>query len=341
MEAFHSVNSEYDDFAVEVSTDGGLSFQWVFNVTATGSPILYEADLPAVTSGEIIVRVVDEDRTIGNGATDSLFVDFLAIETVNPQAPLAEVTVAASDPSALEGDAADPGAFTVSRSDPVGSLTVFYTVEGSATPDADYQSLSGSVVIANGTLDAVVTVSSIDDSLVEGDESVELVLSIGADYRLGMPSSATVVIADDDVSGSEFRAVTESTVYGRVVSGDHTSTHFADGSFEVIDEELYAGQKRSRLEHQWTFITTGSNLSFHLVGDRQGPVNEGVSFGYSTDGSSWSPMSVSLNGTAQTFVLPSTVTGTIYVRVIDDDRNRNEGTIDTIRIDEMFLQSSG
>ena len=46
------------------------------------------------------------------------------------------------------------------------------------------------------------------------------------------------------------------------------------------------------------------------------------------------------DGTPQSFALPASVTGTVYVRLTDDDSSRNEATVDTIAIDEMFFLPS-
>jgi len=113
------------------------------------------------------------------------------------------VTIAATDSSAAEAGL-DPGTFRVSRTGSTASpLTVFYTVGGSATNGTDYQSLSGSVTIPGGSSTALITVTPIDDSLMEGSESVVVQLQVNAAYTIGSPSSATVMIADNDVTGPD------------------------------------------------------------------------------------------------------------------------------------------
>ncbi len=67
--------------------------------------------------------------------------------------------------------------------------------------------------------------------------------------------------------------------------------------------------------------------------------SEGFTFSYSTDGSSWTVMPLTASGVQESFVLPSGTQGTLFIRVVDDDRTRNENTIDTIRIDEMLFRS--
>ena len=77
-------------------------------------------------------------------------------------------------------------------------LTVNYTVGGTATNGVDYQLLSGNVVIAANFSSAAITVTPLDDNVVEGDETVIVALSSNTTYMVGSPNSATVTIADND-----------------------------------------------------------------------------------------------------------------------------------------------
>jgi hypothetical protein len=116
----------------------------------------------------------------------------------NDQAQPPTVTVAATDANAAEAGL-DRGTFTVSRTgDTSSALTVNYTIAGTAINGTDYQSLSGSVSIPAGAASAVVTVTPIDDTTVEGNETVILTVSGNAAYTVGSPSGATITIADND-----------------------------------------------------------------------------------------------------------------------------------------------
>src|SRR6185369_10594041 len=120
--------------------------------------------------------------------------------TDNDVAPLPVVTIVATDANASE-TASDPGVFTVSRTGATtSSLQVNYTIGGSASNTSDYSTLSGSVIIGVGSSSATITVTPVDDSAVEGDETVTLTLSASATYTIGSPSSATVTITDNDVA---------------------------------------------------------------------------------------------------------------------------------------------
>lgn len=112
---------------------------------------------------------------------------------------LPTVTIAATDASAAEAGR-DPAVFTVTRTGATTqALTVGYTVSGTATSGNDYTALSGSVTIPLGALSATVTLTPIDDALVEPSESIVLTLSANAAYSLGAPTSAMAAISDNDV----------------------------------------------------------------------------------------------------------------------------------------------
>ncbi len=120
--------------------------------------------------------------------------------TIAPPPPpnLPIVTIVASDPYAAEAHR-DPGTFIVSRTgSTASSLTVAYSIGGTATNGTDYQMLSGVVTIPKGAGSAKVTVKPYDDTQPEGSETVVLTLSATTAYTPGSPANATVTIADND-----------------------------------------------------------------------------------------------------------------------------------------------
>ena len=108
------------------------------------------------------------------------------------------VSVVASDPTAAEGSPADSGRFTISRSGAATDrLLVSFGIGGTATEGVDYARLSD-VEFAPGVSSVFVFVDVIDDTVVEGSETVTLTLAPTFVYTVGSPSSATVTIADND-----------------------------------------------------------------------------------------------------------------------------------------------
>ncbi|MBW3539809.1 MAG: hypothetical protein KY476_06025 [Planctomycetes bacterium] len=113
---------------------------------------------------------------------------------------LSTVTVAAGFDQPLE--IGDMGELIFTRDgDTSSDLTVFYTVSGTATPATDYEELPGSVTIFAGATSESIGVFTIDDTLIEGDETVVVTLSTDASYTVGSPDTATITIIDDESGG--------------------------------------------------------------------------------------------------------------------------------------------
>lgn len=115
-------------------------------------------------------------------------------------APLPAVTITANDSTATEAGPTT-GQFTVTRTGNTASaLTVYFTVSGTATSGSDYTSIGTSVTIPKKSASVVKTVTPVNDTLVESNETVVVTLSSNAAYTVGSPSSATVTITSDDVT---------------------------------------------------------------------------------------------------------------------------------------------
>ena len=102
-----------------------------------------------------------------------------------------------------------PGRFTVTRSGSTGTVTVLYSVRGSAvssdytTPDFTPPTTTatpgtGSVTFIQGETSHFITITPIDDDVIEGKESVIISLTSNAAYIIGPDSAAQLDIADND-----------------------------------------------------------------------------------------------------------------------------------------------
>src|SRR5206468_11400245 len=101
----------------------------------------------------------------------------------DPNRPI--VTIAATQPTAKEAGLV-AGTFTVSRTgSTAAALTVHYTVAGTATPGQDYVTLPGTMTIPGGAATATITVTPIDDTLIEPAETVAVSLTADAAYVVG------------------------------------------------------------------------------------------------------------------------------------------------------------
>ncbi len=113
-----------------------------------------------------------------------------------------------------------------------GTVSVNYTTsDGSATNGLDYGAVSGTIVFTNGETVKMFSVPITPDTVVEGNETFEvLLLNPTGGAQLLAPSSMTVTIQDDD-SGLAFSAPTYSVSEGGISalitvirSGDITNT---------------------------------------------------------------------------------------------------------------------
>jgi hypothetical protein len=131
------------------------------------------------------------------------------------QAATVEIARSITKPSASEAGLAT-GEFVVSRGvgDPVGSvLTVGWEVitVAPAVSVGDYAlssagaplpSTSGTVDILAGASSAIITVTPLTDTTLEGAQLLTIQLLSGAGYSVGSNQSSSMTIADDDVSVS-------------------------------------------------------------------------------------------------------------------------------------------
>jgi hypothetical protein len=109
------------------------------------------------------------------------------------------VSVSVVDVTAAE-DGTEAGAFAITRTGATaGSLSVPFTVAGRATLGADYAlSAASPAVIPAGAAWVRITVTGLQDGLVEGDESIVLAASPGATWQLAGQASAELTLTDDE-----------------------------------------------------------------------------------------------------------------------------------------------
>lgn len=123
-----------------------------------------------------------------HGVVDDLQIYDVPLTTTQIQAiynQTSAVTVSATDPNAAE-PSTDKGVFTIARTTTSGSVVVNYTIGGTATSGSDFSALAGSATIPNGSSTVTVTVSPIDDSTAENNETVILTLTSGTGYAVGI-----------------------------------------------------------------------------------------------------------------------------------------------------------
>ncbi|MEO6567317.1 MAG: Calx-beta domain-containing protein, partial [Opitutaceae bacterium] len=220
------VNFDYAALAIpNLAAGDQLKLYWFPAASLNGNQIKPTASYGAYRTDELKSRsnatwVAPNDSSGGtvelNLLTQAVGVDIdnsLAIAALNVASTIPDVAVTATDSVAAEPS--DPGVFTFTRNGSTAStLTVNFTVTGTATAGSDYTSLGTSVTFAAGSATATLAVSPIDDLLVEGGETVILTLANGSGYTVGSPSLATITIQDDDSPSTATSFVTGATLVG-------------------------------------------------------------------------------------------------------------------------------
>ncbi|MEX2443759.1 MAG: hypothetical protein WD492_09155 [Alkalispirochaeta sp.] len=108
------------------------------------------------------------------------------------------VSIEATTPDAFE-DGLEAGVITISRGDSTdGALEVSATVSGTAS-DSDYsETITSPITIPNGEASVTVTITPVDDSIREADETVIISVSESDSYQLSDQLEATITITSND-----------------------------------------------------------------------------------------------------------------------------------------------
>ena len=173
----------------------------------SGSVVIAAGSKTATIDVETIDNAILEDAETVivtlSGTTDlDVSVDTsanVATVTINDD-DTASVSIAATDDTAMEPG--DDGLFTVTMTSVSDTATVInYVITGTAGASDDYVTLAGSVTIAAGLNSATIDVATIDDGLLEDNETVIVTLT-GTDNSAATIDNdnrtATVVISDED-----------------------------------------------------------------------------------------------------------------------------------------------
>ncbi|MFD2569251.1 putative Ig domain-containing protein [Spirosoma soli] len=164
------------------------------------TPVNVTLPAEAENQSQVQLRIITSNA-VGND--EWVGIDDIVISGTTGTPTGSIVSIQATDANAAE-TAADPGVFTITRTgSTTAPITVNYVVgtgTGQAINGTDYNpTLAGTVALDANQTSATITVTPVDDALIEGNESVVLSLTTGEGYALSGSRSATVVIADNDV----------------------------------------------------------------------------------------------------------------------------------------------
>ena len=149
----------------------------------------------------VAIEIEPQPTAYEVGAASSAVVSLISDDVDSSVSPI--VSVVATDAQANEAGTAT-AVLTFSLDQPAaGDLAVAYSVTGSATPGDDYQALPGTVVFALGQQEIDLTVTPIDDDVVEDEENIIVTIDSDDDYEIDtIASTAAVVIVSDDANVS-------------------------------------------------------------------------------------------------------------------------------------------
>ncbi|MBW4648779.1 MAG: DUF4347 domain-containing protein [Kastovskya adunca ATA6-11-RM4] len=177
------------------------------------------------------------------------------------------VSITAIDATAAETiPITDTGTYRISRSSTVGNLTVNLAIDGRSTASSsDYTLSSGglSVVIPDGQSYVDVTLTPVDDTLPEGDETLRLNLAAGKDYTINTANNnATVSIVANDPIQYAVNTTTPTLTEGNSGTQSVTFTVTRSGGTGVASTVDYAigGTATNGIDYNNIQVTGGGTI---------------------------------------------------------------------------------
>ncbi len=153
-------------------------------------PVIAMDDL-LVEGDETVTLTLQENAAYTRGTTTAQTVTIL-----DDDPPLVTLSVA----DATLAEPSDAAQFRVTRTGRKDfNLVVFYSLSGTASNGVDYTTPPGSVTIPAGSASATFTLTPINDSLLEGDETVIVTLQPAVSYNLANPATYTLTLLDNEL----------------------------------------------------------------------------------------------------------------------------------------------
>ncbi|WP_347273385.1 S8 family serine peptidase [Candidatus Kuenenia sp.] len=299
----------------EYSVNGGAY------VTTSGT--VNGGDTVAVrqTASANFATTTDTTLTIG-GVSDTFSVTTLAAEPVPPISPANLVANALND-NQIDlnwiDNSSDETGFRIERSL---DQTIWSEIASAGT---DVTSYNDSGLSANTTY--YYQVRAYNDTGNSGYSNI-----------------ASATTSDLPPSVIKYYATSETAVSGQV-SGDYTDTWDNDDMPQVITEVECRGRLNKRysyLEHKWHFtISAGFSVTLYANVYKSNSGEDNFIFQYSTNGKNFNYIagvsSTDINN-MEIWQLPATLNGEVFIRVIDSDRTQGNKNLDSIYIDQMYIQ---
>ena len=209
----------------------------------------------------------------------------------------------------------------------LGTSTVDFTTttNGTATAGLDYTATTNSLVFANGETLKTVTMPILPDSLVEGDETVGLLLTNVGGALLLAPSSATLTIVDDDFAPGKIGF--GAAAYSVAENGGSISVTFVrtNGRTGVVSANYFTGDATANAGLDYTAASgavvfadgeTNKTVNIPILDDTlvEGPESFNISLTNATGGATLLapttvPVTIVDNDVGITFSSPFYVVG--------------------------------
>ncbi len=160
--------------------------------------------------------------------------------------------------------------FTLTRTGDTGTAQAvsYTTVDGTATSPADYSATSGTSNFAAGETSRAVTVATVQDTLVEGNETLSLTLSSPTNGATLADATGIGTITDDDQPISyavNDVTVTEGGALVFTVTRTGTSSTSQSISFATADGSAVAGSDYTAASGSLTFAPTDTSKTISVT----------------------------------------------------------------------------
>jgi len=164
-------------------------------------------------------------------------------------------------------------------------------------------------------------------------------------------SNGFVDIQDAIPLPEKFYANQDINIQNGGITGSYVNTQNSDDIYMQIGERDSGGKPSKRysyLEHKWTIQVTEGLQYYEFYVEAYHTTNsedDDFVFAYSSDDVSYIDM-VTVTKTTddniyQIYVLPTTISGNIYIRIQDTDKTQGNRYLDSIIIDHMYIEGTG
>jgi len=222
----------------------------------------------ATTEDSVIEDSESMSITLSNATNGGTIADDSAIGTITDD----DFSFAISDTSVVEGNDL---VFTVTRTGDLSSeVSVdFATANGTAVAGNDYMAQSGMLTFATGEKSKTISITTVDDSLVEGNETLTINLSNVSNGGTLADSNAVGTISDNEfgIVGNSMSESLSGTLNGDVLSGlEGDDTLYGLGGNDSLDggsgiDVLYGGAGNDTIAYDLDYCIVDGGAGFDII----------------------------------------------------------------------------